>query len=218
VSHLIVLEGERPRAEVDHLPELVSARALSRQHWSSVEVAGYPSLKLCKGALVVLFGRPGSGKSSMLARAIDTIRGPGIVASLEEPSGPSISARMDRLHVRRDDLWIVSRATVDQLAEIVRGRKVVALGIDSIQRSAFAARELRHLLLTLPSLAALFAVSQVNRDGDVRGGEELAHECDVLIEVEDLKWRVVKSRYQAEGSGEVLRAAPKEGLHVVATG
>jgi predicted ATP-dependent serine protease len=217
-SHQMVLEGERARAEVDAVPELVSARDLSRQRWSSVDVGAYPKLKLGRGALVVLVGRRGSGKSSMLARALDTIRGPAALLSSEEPAGPSISERLERLHVRRNDLWICSRGTVDQVAEIIRQRKIVSLGIDSVQRASYEPRELRHLLLTLPSLAVLFAVSQVNRDGDVRGGEELAHECDVLLEVEDLTWRVVKSRYQPDGGGDVLRAATEEGLRVVATG
>jgi predicted ATP-dependent serine protease len=217
-SHQIVLEGERPRAALDDVPELVSAKDLTRQRWSTVEVGAYPGLKLGRGALVVLVGRRGSGKSSFLARALDTIHGPAALVSTEEPAGPSISDRFGRLHVRRDDLWICSRATVDQVAEIVRLRKVVSLGIDSVQRASYEPRELRHLLLTLPSLAVLFAVSQVNRDGDVRGGEELGHECDVLVEVEALKWRVVKSRYQADGAGDVLRADPPEGVHVVAAG
>jgi predicted ATP-dependent serine protease len=217
-SHQIVLEGDRPRADVDGVPELVSARDLSRQRWTSVEVGAFPRLKLGRGALVVLVGRSGSGKSSLLARALDTIRGPAVIVSTEEPAGPSVQDRLDRLHVRRDDLWICSRGTVDQVAEIVRQRKVVSLGIDSVQRASYEPRELRHLLLTLPTLAVLFAVSQVNRDGDVRGGEELAHECDVLIEVEALKWRIVKSRYQAEGGGDVLRSGAEEGLRVVASG
>jgi len=217
-SHQIVLEGDRPRADVDGVPELVSARDLSRQRWTSVEVGAYPTLKLGRGALVVLVGRSGSGKSSLLAQALDTIRGPAVIVSTEEPAGPSVQDRLDRLHVRRDDLWICSRGTVDQVAEIVRQRKVTSLGIDSVQRASYEPRELRHLLLTLPTLAVLFAVSQVNRDGDVRGGEELAHECDVLIEVEALKWRIVKSRYQPNGGGDVLRSGAEEGLRVVASG
>ena len=75
-------------------------------------------------------------------------------------------------------------------------------------------------LLTLPSLSLLVAVSQINRDGDVRGGEELAHECDVLVEVTDLTWTVRKSRYQPAGAhGPVLAPAPRaepEAIHVSA--
>src|SRR5260370_423844 len=79
---------------------------------------------------------------------------------------------------RDENVLVCSRATVDQVVEVVRKRKVLALGVDSVQRAMFEPRDLRHLLLTLPSLACIIGVSQVNRDGDVRGGEELAHEAD----------------------------------------
>jgi hypothetical protein len=41
---------------------------------------------------------------------------------------------------------VCSRASVDQIAAIVRQRKVVALGVDSVQRAMFEARDLRHLV------------------------------------------------------------------------
>lgn len=211
-NHCVVLVGSRPLAAVDHEPELTNARELAKATWKTGPLVAYPDLVVGHGALVVLVGPPGSGKSSMVSRALDGVKGTTLLLSVEEPNGPSLADRFARLAIKRDDFMIASRATVDQIASIVREHKVVALGIDSVQRSTFVARDLRHLLATLHSLTMLFAVSQVNRDGATRGGPELEHEGDVTIDVEELRWTVRKSRYQPTEprvSGGVL-ATPKE--------
>ncbi len=110
-----------------------------------------------------------------------------LLLSIEEPGGPSLAARLARLAIKREDLLVASHASVDQVATIVRERKVTALGVDSLQRSMFEPREVRHLLLTLPSLSLLLATSQINKSGDLRGSEELRHEADVVIEVEAMR-------------------------------
>jgi predicted ATP-dependent serine protease len=205
-SHSLLAIGSRPGAALDGEIELTDARTLSRAVWQAESLPAYPSVALKRGALVVVVGRPGCGKSTMTARALDSIRGPVLLVSIEEPGGPSLAIRLARLGAKREDLHIASRATVDQLAAIIREKKVVALAIDSVQRSTFEPRELRHILLTLPSLGVLLAVSQVTKSGDIRGTEELRHEADVVLELEEMTWTVTKSRYQEPGvSGPVLR-------------
>ncbi len=204
-SHALVPAGERPRAIVDSEMEITDARTLARAVWQPVEVPAYTRLELRRGALVVLVGSAGAGKSTMLAKALDSMRGVALLVSVEEPGGPSLALRLARLGVKREDLLVVSRATVDQLAALARDRKVVALGIDSVQRSTHEPRDLRHLLLAIPSLAVLLATSQVNKAGDLRGSEELRHEADIVVEVEAMRWRITKSRYQPVGlAGPVL--------------
>lgn len=207
-GHSLVLAPERPRAAFDGEPELLTARELAKTTYQSFDVPAYPGLVLKRGALVVLVGKRGSGKSTMAARMLDSIPAQTLLVSVEEPAGPSVAARLARIGAHDDRMLVCSRATVDQLVGIVRKHKVAAIGVDSAQRALFEARDLRHLLVALPTVATVVAVSQVNRDGDVRGGEELAHECDVLIEVEDLHWKISKSRYQPEGEGAVL-ASPQ---------
>jgi hypothetical protein len=130
--------------------------------------------------------------------------------SLEEPPGPSLGDRLLRVGVRRDDYGVVGRASVDQVVALLRRSRAVALGIDSVQRSMFTPREVRHLLNVIPTLALVACVSQVNAEGEVRGGEEYGHEADLLLDVADMRWRVLKSRYQESGGGPV-RLAPAVG-------
>ena len=203
-SHALALEADRPRAVLDGEMELTDAKTLARAVWQDVAVPAY-SFGVRRGALVVVVGPPNAGKSTTAVRALDSMRAPVLLVSVEEPGGPSLALRLARTGVKRDDFLVCSRGSVDQIASIIRERKVVAVAIDSVQRAMFEPRDLRHLLLTLPSLAVLFATSQVTKTGDIRGSEELRHEADVVLEIEAMRWTVSKSRYeQIGGSGDVL--------------
>ncbi len=207
-SGVVVPMGRRVRALIDYAPEVTDASALLRGSWQVVEAPAYPTLQLRRGALVVLTGPPGAGKSTMACLAADSTRKTVVLASVEEPPGPSLAARLGRCGVRRSDFGVVGRASVDQLVEVCRRRDPAALIVDSVQPADFRARDLRHLLAVLPRLEILFAVSQQNKRGVVHGEQALVHEADVVIECDALRWRLSKSRYQPidvpEARGAVL--------------
>lgn len=195
--------GRRLAADVDAEPETMSAVELLRASWGDVRSSRYPELKLKRGAFVLVKGRRGGGKSSFVTGLLDGVRGPVVLASIEEPPGPSLADRLVRCNVKREDYGIAGHVTIDQTVALVRRSKAMALAIDSVQRALYTAREVRHLLNVIPTLALVVCVSQVNAEGEVRGGEDFAHECDVLLDVADLRWRIEKSRYQPSGEGEV---------------
>jgi hypothetical protein len=209
-SHSLILAPERARAAIDGEVELTDARTLARAVWQDVEMPSY-SFAVKRGALIVAVGPSGAGKSTLVARALDSMRTPVLLVSVEEPGGPSLALRLARVGVKRDDFFVCSRGSIDQVASIVRDNKVAAVGVDSVQRAMFEPRDLRHLLLTLPPLVVLFATSQVNKQGDIRGTEELRHEADVVLEVDEMRWTVSKSRYEEPGaSGDVLSPRNEE--------
>jgi predicted ATP-dependent serine protease len=204
--------GQRQLAAVDAVPEVTTARELAKAAWTLVTSAAYPSLRLGRGALVVVFGPPGSGKSTFATRLLDGFEGAVALQSVEESVGPSLHDRLERCAVRREDFLIIGRASVDQLVECVRTRRVSAVVVDSVQLAAFTAEELRHLLVVLPDLRVLIAVSQVNKQGRIEGRERLLHEADVAVSCDAMTWRVEKSRYQVVGvNGGVL--PPRETFH-----
>lgn len=201
----IVRVGRRAHAAIDGAAEVTTAAALAKAAWTPVVSAAYTHLRLGSGALLVLYGAPGSGKSSMATRLIGGLRAPVILQSVEETPGPSLHARLERCGVRRDDFLVAGRASVDQIAALVQKTRAAALAIDSVQVAAFSAEDLRHLLLVLPTLRVVVAIAQVNKHGEIEGRQRLLHESDIAIHVEGLRWRVTKSRYQGgEVMGDVL--------------
>lgn len=208
----LVHVGQRTRAALDGELEVSDARTLAKASWTRVECLAYPTIDLRAGAMVVIHGPPASGKSTMLARALDSFRPEGavILGSYEEPPGPSLGERLGRLAIRRADFVVTGRASIDQLGALVRARKAVALGIDSAQASGLSAEDLRRLL-TVTGLRALFVVSQQNKAGKIEGRQSLPHEADVVIAAADLRWRIEKTRYSPIGiEGAVLEAPQTE--------
>ena len=204
----IVDIGTRLPAVIDGEPEITSARDLARMTWQIVESRRYPEVKLGRGSFLVAVGPPGNGKSSLLTGMLDGIAAPVVLLSVEEPPGPSLSARLSRVGVKRDDFGVLGRASVDQVVALLRQSKAVALGIDSIQPSAFTARDVRHLLAVVPTLALIVATAQVNADGAIAGLRTVEHEADVVLDVDKMKWTIRKSRYQDIGATGDVRLSP----------
>ena len=140
----------------------------------------------------------------MALRLLGGLKGTKLYLSVEEGIGASMSEKLSRLKLHQDDLFIIGSASVDQLVEVARTSKAKALGIDSVSRSLFEARELRHLANVL-DIDVLIATSQVNAKGEQLGRRELSHEADVVIKVNELQWEIEKSRFQPIGlKGNVL--------------
>ncbi len=201
----IVRAGKRPTAEIDGLAEVTTAASLAKASFTLVTSAAYPKLRLGSGVLLAAYGPPGGGKSTFATRFLHKLDAPVVLQSVEEAPGPSLHARLSRCHVRRDDFTIIGRASVDQIADVVRSRRAVALAVDSLQLAALSAEELRHFLLVLPTLRVVVAISQVNKSGRMEGRERLAHEADIVVYIEAMRWCLEKSRFQEVGlEGSVL--------------
>jgi hypothetical protein len=204
-SGTLIRAGVRPAAAIDAELEVTNARDLAKGNWSFVTSTAYPEIRIGVGALALIVAPPGNGKSTLATRLSAGFAGSIVYQSVEECVGPSLADRLARCHVRRADFFLVGRSSVDQLAEFVRARKAVALVIDSVQMASFTPEDLRHLLIVLPDLRVLVAVSQTNRRGDAAGRVALVHEADLVITCEDMRWTIAKSRYQPAGvSGDVL--------------
>lgn len=201
----VVVMGRRASAMIDTVPEILAAPDLLRAQYQAVEIRAYPEITLMTKAFVTLVGPPSQGKSTMAVRMVDSVRGPGVIASFEEQLGASVASRFARVGAKRADLYVCGPLSVDQLAKLAVERKATALAVDSVQESSFTASELRHLLIVVPTLRVLVCTSQVNKKGAVSGTMRLEHESDVVIDVADMRWSVRKSRYDGErASGAVL--------------
>lgn len=203
----------RPSADVDREPQVTTARELAAAHWTMLEIPACAGLRVLRGALVLLYGPPGAGKSTLGLRMLDSIAGPVVAVMAEEALGPAVGERLARLAIRRDDFVIVGRSSIDDLARTVREHRARALLIDSFSATSLLPNDARHLLQRL-GLHALLGVLQVNKQGDMAGRQEWAHEADVVLRVEEGRWHVDKTRFQADRpTGEVLTPAPTQESH-----
>lgn len=202
-DHTVLLEPQRPHAQ--HRVELqaATARELVGRQWNLTESKTYPELRVGSGALVAVYGAPGSGKSTWATRWADGLPGPVVYLSIEERLGPTVGARLERCGVKRSDFHIIGQGPIDQVLAFCRDRKAVALVIDSISCTSVQPEELRRLLES-GGLRVLLYLLQVRKDGRAAGANAYLHESDATILVADLHWHIEKSRYQEPIHGPVL--------------
>jgi len=121
---------------------------------------------------------------------------------LEEGFGEALSSRLRRLEVSRSDLLIALLHDVSTIDKTIEERGIEMFVLDSITVSTLRPRDL--VALARQREVEVVCVAQVNKAGDLAGALELAHDCDVLIRVEEMKWKVEKNRFGELLSGEVL--------------
>lgn len=141
-------------------------------------------------SLVLLWGKPGAGKST-LSLELATAFGGGnvIVLSYEQGLGPQYADLVRRIEVP-EAMFAVPDSWTD-VENFIRGYQLVV--VDSLQASRVDAASWREV--TVDQGAGLVLTSEVNLKGDVRGGLAAVHVCDVAIELPEYgKFAVRKNR------------------------
>lgn len=193
---LVVIKPTRAHAEAFGVFRASTAAELVKSHWSLVTPKAYPELRLLRGALVLLYGGPGQGKSTMLCRLLDTLERPVVLVAAEERFGPAVAERLSRLGIHRESFHVVGQGSVDEIAAFCLKVKAEALGVDSVSAAGLTSAELRSLGAAA-RVGLLVGTLQATKTGAPLGANELLHEADVTAHVEALRWSLEKSRYQA---------------------
>lgn len=195
VPHLVVPAFARARSAALSQLQRATAADLVRRRMDEVRIPAAPELRLGVGALAVLWGVPGAGKSTLAVRWLASVPAPVVFFAAEEGLSVTLGERLQRCGVTRRDFHVVGQCSVDELASVVESTKARALCIDSLQATSLQPHDVRTLATNL-GLPLTLVVSQVNKAGELRGTNELLHEVDVGVVVERMQWRLVKSRYQ----------------------
>jgi DNA repair protein RadA/Sms len=197
----------------------------------SVGVAGAPRLAttlpgldrvlgggLVPGAVVLIGGEPGIGKSTLLLQAGRGIAGGGgeVLYATAEESAAQVRLRADRLRAAADRLLVLPEGDIAAIVSEAESRSPALLVVDSIQAVRDAGltsgagtvsqvRECAGRLISWAKTAAapVLLIGHVTKDGNLAGPKSLEHMVDVVISLEGDRsssrriLRAVKNRFGA---------------------
>ena len=178
------------------LGSVVSSADLVRMDFDTIglkgkfrELIGDPSV----GFTAMVFGQPKSGKSTLMlefAHHLALHHGEVLYVAFEEGYGYTLKEKITRIgavHARLN--------FSEALPKDVAGYDFVF--IDSVSRAGMELEDLVKLKNRYPRTSFVF-IFHATKDGKFRGGNELAHEVDVIIEVEN-KMATASGRFNAGG-------------------
>jgi DNA repair protein RadA/Sms len=195
-------------AAANHRYGLVSGSA-SAKLYSDIETSDAPRLSsgiaefdrvlgggIVPGALVLLGGEPGIGKSTLLLQVAAHVArnvGPVLYSSGEE-SEHQIKLRGERLSIDRSPLYLLAETCLERILEEIERLKPALVVVDSIQ-TIFSARfqsapgsigQVRevatHLLFAAKGRnVPIVLVGHVTKDGSLAGPKALEHVVDTVL-------------------------------------
>ena len=151
------------------------------------------------GAVVLLGGEPGVGKSTLILQIAGALTGGGskvLIASAEE-SAEQVSLRAERLEIEGAEVFLLAEADIDDILGAADQLRPDLLVIDSIQTvmaaeagsapgSVTQVRECaaRVMRYAKDSGTAAVLVGHVTKDGGIAGPKTLEHMVDVVLYLE----------------------------------
>jgi DNA repair protein RadA/Sms len=197
--------------------DLVSADQVSPQASGVAELDRVLGGGLTPGAVILLAGEPGVGKSTLLLSAAKEWaskgQGPVLIVSGEE-SAAQVRLRADRMGALHPDIYLAAESDLAAVLGQVEQVQPKLLIVDSVQTiataevdgSAGGVSQVRAVAAALSAVAkernmACVLVGHVTKDGGIAGPRVLEHLVDVVLQFEGDRHtslrtiRGVKNRY-----------------------
>jgi len=171
---------------------------------------------MVRGALVLLGGDPGIGKSTLLLQTTNACANQGmrVLYVTGEESPRQTKMRFDRVGATAPELWIVADTSVERIEAHVEEIQPQLLIIDSIQTlftsslssAAGSVSQLRAATGRMMAIAkgreiTTFLVGHVTKDGAIAGPRVLEHMVDTVLQFEGQRGqpfrllRAIKNRF-----------------------
>ncbi len=177
--------------------DTMSSQELMRMDFETIglkgkfrELIGDPSV----GFTAMVFGQPKSGKSTLMlefANELASKHGPVLYAAIEEGYGYTLKDKIQRVNATHPELYFAEKLPSNLSAYDF-------VFIDSVSRAGMELSDMVKLKNKYPRIGFVF-VFHSTKDGKFRGGNELAHEVDVIITVEN-KMATASGRFNGGGS------------------
>jgi DNA repair protein RadA/Sms len=202
----------------------VEARDEERQRTGIGELDRVLGGGLVPGALVLLGGDPGIGKSTLLLAALDRLalaapERPVLYVSGEE-SARQVKLRADRLRCEAGNLQVLAETDAEKVLRVAEALAPAALAVDSIQTqylpelqsapgTVTQIREVaaRFMALAKTTETPVFLVGHVTKDGAIAGPRVLEHMVDTVLYFEGggaHPYRVLRAHKNRFGSASEI--------------
>lgn len=189
---------------------------------------------MVRGALVLLGGDPGIGKSTLLLQTTNACAESGmrVLYVTGEESPRQTKLRFDRIGATSRDLWIVADTSVERIEAHIDEIKPELLVIDSIQTlfstalssspgsvSQLRASTSRMMAIAKGREVTTFLVGHVTKDGSIAGPRVLEHMVDTVLQFEGQRGqpfrllRAIKNRFGSTdeiGTFEMVESGMRE--------
>ena len=193
VSGLDGLDGEEPATGNT---SVMTSGELMKITYSTIGLKGKWKRFLgdpAKGFTMMIFGKPGQGKSTFaldMARDMAVSGDKALYISSEEHGSYTLQDKLSRVGGGVPGLSFAAKLGDVSL------REYQVLFIDSVQVNGLSLEEFRAVKAKYPKLGIVL-VMQTTKEGGFKGNQEWGHEVDTIIEVSEGVARTTKNRYAA---------------------
>ncbi|MBT3786222.1 DNA repair protein RadA, partial [bacterium] len=154
---------------------------------------------LVEGALVLLGGEPGMGKSTLILQICSLLskKGKGVLYVSGEESEAQVKLRAERLQVHGETLHLLAHTDLEGILEVAKNLNPSLLVLDSIQTvrvpdldsspgSVAQVRESTFRIMEFAKTRSLttILVGHVTKGGEIAGPRLLEHMVDVVLQFE----------------------------------
>jgi len=165
---------------------------------------------LVTGAVTLVGGEPGIGKSTLLLQAAEQLARGGVVLYVSGEESPrQIAIRARRLGTMNENIRLFAETSVERIISVTESMKPVAVIVDSIQTvhtstsastpgSVGQVRDSAGLLMTAAKRLSIpiFLIGHITKEGTIAGPKSLEHIVDTVLYFEGEKfqnYRVVRA-------------------------
>ncbi len=206
------LNGEPPLVPIEppNLNEkIISSGQLKQMNFKSLNFTGKWETLVGKPSInfhAVIHGKPGQGKSHLsvqFAKYLAFNFGRVIYISSEEGLSKTLRDKFVFNNAFHKGLHIADLHSFEEVMEELESNTYHFVFVDSLDDMGIDAAKLKILRERFKN-SGLITISQSTKSGRARGSQQIIHDCDIAIKVEDGIAFIVKNRFEGNGEYEIF--------------